>query len=80
MQLPPTDPPQPPEDGANDEALWLKISELEHQHRDLDDAISAMQTMPAPQLLKIQRLKKLKLHLKERIQRLKDRLNPDIIA
>jgi hypothetical protein len=50
------------------------------EHRDLDTAIEALERMVAGDQLQIQRLKKRKLVLKDRIMRLEDQLTPDIIA
>ena len=43
-------------------------------------AIDALQSQPHPDSLQIQRLKKRKLILKDRITALEDKLLPDIIA
>ena len=62
------------------ESLKKKITELKTEHRDLDDVITHLtETRPFDQL-QIQRLKKRKLALKDRIARLEDQLLPDIIA
>ncbi|GGY50372.1 YdcH family protein [Parvularcula lutaonensis] len=70
----------PDPDGANDEALALKIKELEQEHRDLDQAIAMMEERMPYDRLTIGRMKKRKLVLKDQIQELRDRLFPDIIA
>jgi len=57
-----------------------KIQELIIQHRDLDMAIQALIESGKSDKLQIQRLKKQKLHLKDRIARLENELLPDIIA
>lgn len=57
-----------------------KIEELKIQHRDLDDAIKALLMMGSADMIQIQRLKKQKLKLKDRINLLEDDLLPDIIA
>ena len=67
-------------DGANDEAIALKISALEEEHRDLDAAILALETTSPYERLVIARLKKKKLQLKDQIQGLKEQMFPDIIA
>jgi hypothetical protein len=67
-------------DGANDEALKLKISELEQEHRDLDQAILTMEERMPYDRLTIGRMKKRKLALKDQISELRDQLFPDIIA
>jgi hypothetical protein len=60
--------------------LRRELAELGQQHRDLDVAIAAMVALPNPDTIRIQRLKKRKLALKDRIAALEDRLLPDIIA
>jgi hypothetical protein len=55
--------------------------QLRQEHRDLDAAIQAMVEAGAgTDTIRIQRLKKRKLVLKDRITALEDRLLPDIIA
>ena len=67
-------------DGANDEALAIKLAAFEEEHRDLDSAIRAMEQAAPHERVTIARLKKKKLQLKDKIQTLKDQLLPDIIA
>jgi hypothetical protein len=62
------------------EVLRAERRVLRQQHRDLDDAIAALEAKSAPDMLQIRRLKKQKLGLKDRIARIEDRLTPDIIA
>ena len=50
------------------------------EHSDLDQAITVLSDSAAADRLMIQRLKKKKLQLKDKIKRLEDRLTPDIIA
>jgi hypothetical protein len=57
-----------------------QLTRLQQEHRDLDAAISALQHSPGSDLLQVQRLKKRKLHLRDRIAHLEDLLTPDIIA
>ena len=62
-------------------AAWK--SELEHlrqEHRDLDAAIEALTHLGSADRLQVQRLKKRKLSLRDRISFLDDQLTPDIIA
>jgi len=57
-----------------------KLEELRSEHRDLDAVIARVaETMPFDQI-QLQRLKKRKLILKDRIALLESRLLPDIIA
>ncbi|HEV2557140.1 MAG TPA: DUF465 domain-containing protein [Microvirga sp.] len=60
--------------------LESELARLKQEHRDLDTAIEALENMVAGDQLQIQRLKKRKLVLKDRIIRLEDQLTPDIIA
>nr|WP_245514374.1 DUF465 domain-containing protein [Camelimonas lactis] len=56
------------------------MARLRQEHRDLDAAIVALSEAGSVDLLQLQRLKKRKLLLKDRIRRLQDELTPDIIA
>ncbi|KQW21919.1 MAG: YdcH family protein [Afipia sp.] len=58
----------------------LELAKLQQEHRDLDAAIDALHHSPAPDLLRLQRLKKRKLQLRDRISFLEDQITPDIIA
>jgi hypothetical protein len=60
--------------------IQRQLAELRQEHRDLDEAIAAMTSAPVADTMGIQRLKKRKLALKDRIAKLADRLLPDIIA
>ena len=62
------------------EILCLAIEVLRGEHRDLDAAISALQEKAGSDRLTIQRLKKRKLRLKDKIVHLEDQIIPDIIA
>jgi hypothetical protein len=57
-----------------------ELAELRQEHRDLDAAIEALAESPMPDTIRIQRMKKRKLALNDRIAALDDRLLPDIIA
>ena len=65
---------------ANDEDLNLRLSLLEQEHRDLDAAIEALASKAFHDRLRIARLKKKKLKLKDEIKRIRDKITPDIIA
>ena len=64
----------------NDEVLQIQLAVFKSEHRDLDDAISALVEKGTADQLTLKRLKKRKLALKDKISRLEDRLTPDIIA
>jgi hypothetical protein len=53
---------------------------LKREHRDLDDAIHALQSTATGDPFTLKRLKKQKLTLKDRITQLEDEITPDIIA
>lgn len=59
--------------------LRVKLEILRREHRDLDDAIRAMDETRGDQLA-LRRLKKQKLLLRDRIAIIEDKLTPDIIA
>ena len=60
--------------------LIAQLSILEQEHRDLDDIIHRLHEQKTINLLQMQRLKKRKLLLKDKIENLKDKIEPDIIA
>jgi hypothetical protein len=65
---------------VSNSAIRNELAQLRQEHRDLDTAIEALQNQPRPDNLQLQRLKKKKLVLKDRISALEDKLLPDIIA
>ena len=58
----------------------MKLAELEFEHRDLDDVINNLTRLTDFDQIKVSRLKKRKLALKDQITSLRGRLIPDIIA
>ena len=64
---------------TNDE-LIKKLKEYEEEHRDLDQILIQLQEKHTVDFLQIQRLKKRKLILKDRIDNIKNELEPDSIA
>lgn len=63
-----------------DDVLRVELEVFRRQHRDLDEAITALQEKGTSDQLTIKRLKKQKLMLKDLIFKIEDRLTPDIIA
>ena len=61
------------------EALKAKIAELKKEHRDLDEAIAKVEQASGDGL-RVQRMKRRKLALKDQIAKLESQLLPDIIA
>lgn len=65
----------------DDRTVWkAELEHLRQEHRDLDAAIEALMLHGTGDRLQIQRLKKRKLSLRDRMRLLEDQLTPDIIA
>lgn len=62
------------------EQLKAKLEELELEHRDLDDVINNLMNQSDFDQIKVGRLKKRKLALKDQITSLRGHLIPNIIA
>jgi hypothetical protein len=60
--------------------LQRQIERLREEHRDLDAAIEALTHAGAADRLQMQRIKKRKLALRDRLAMLEDLTTPDIIA
>jgi hypothetical protein len=60
--------------------LREQLARLRAEHRDLDAEIAAEEARSLPDQLHIQRLKRRKLALKDRITAIEDQLLPDITA
>ncbi len=69
-----------PTEMSFEEMIRVKLGVLRRAHRDLDEAIHALETTGRPDMLTLRRLKKQKLALKDQIARIEDQLIPDIIA
>jgi|TARA_B100000959_G_C14540662_1_gene443426 hypothetical protein len=65
---------------GDQENIKKKINELLEQHSELDDAIERINEKIPFDQIKLQRLKKRKLILKDEINKLKSKILPDIIA
>ena len=63
-----------------EDVLQIELEVLKQEHRDLDEAVLALEERGIRDQLTIQRLKKKKLALKDKIAVIEDRLTPDIIA
>jgi hypothetical protein len=57
-----------------------RLAQLKLEHGDLDAAIEALRIAPSLDQLRLARLKKQKLRLRDEIAQIEDRLIPDIIA
>ena len=61
-------------------SLKKKLDSLIVEHRDLDDVIGVVSSSHAIDLMKLKRLKKRKLSIKDEIRYIQSKLLPDIIA
>ena len=66
--------------GDDETALRAELARRQQEHRDLDAAIEALAGAPSHDQIQVQRLKKRKLVLRDRITFIEDQLTPDIIA
>ena len=57
-----------------------ELRQLRIEHRDLSDAVKALEAIGPVDQLQIRRFKRRRLMIKDRIRDLEDRLTPDIIA
>lgn len=62
------------------EVLRVELEVMKREHRDLDESIRALNDRGTADQLMLQRLKRSKLRLKDKIAVIEDRLTPDIIA
>ncbi len=69
-----------PHEMTPEELLRFKLETLRREHRDLDEAIQALEENPGTDMFTLKRLKKQKLRLKDEIAVLEDKITPDIIA
>ena len=69
-----------PEQMNHEGVLRVKLAGLRDEHRDLDEAIHALEAKGTADALTLRRLKKQKLCLKDQIAAIEDELTPDIIA
>ena len=64
----------------DEQALHAEVKLMRQEHSDLDAAIEALSHMPVPDQLRIARLKRKKLQLRDEIVKIESRILPDIIA
>ena len=61
-------------------AFQAEVDRLREEHRDLDAALQALLDLGRVDQLQVQRFKKRKLALRDRLAYLEDQMTPDIIA
>ncbi len=72
---------EPPASEAPDsETARRRLAKLRQEHEDLDASVQALEAVGHPDQIRIARLKKRKLGLRDEMARLEDALLPDIIA
>ena len=69
-----------PSELSFEEMLRIKLEVLRREHRDLDQAIHALEETGRPDQLTLRRLKKQKLSLKDQIVKIEEQPIPDNIA
>ena len=61
-------------------SLIAELQRLRVEHKDISDAVVALEALGQADQLQIRRFKRRKLMLKDLIQQLEDQITPDIIA
>lgn len=65
---------------ADERELRARVQAMRQEHADLDAAIEALAQMPLPDQLRIARMKRRKLALRDEIVKIEARILPNIIA
>ncbi len=68
------------DDEPSEEELLELLESLRQEHRRIDNEIAALYELGVADVLKIRRMKKIKLSIKDQIAYLENQLTPDIIA
>ncbi|GGX69163.1 hypothetical protein GCM10011309_18880 [Litorimonas cladophorae] len=67
-------------EGLSDDELLILLKRLRTEHRAVDSEIKALAETGVMDMLKIRRMKKIKLAMKDRIAFIENQITPDIIA
>jgi hypothetical protein len=65
---------------VSDAELMEMVSALKEEHRRIDQEIDALLETGVADMLKVRRMKKIKLSMKDQIAYLENQITPDIIA
>ncbi len=65
---------------VSDAELMEMVSALKEEHRRIDQEIEALLETGVADMLKVRRMKKIKLSMKDQIAYLENQITPDIIA
>jgi len=68
------------EDEVHQAEMRELLADLKSEHRGIDKEIEALEELGVIDVLKIRRMKKVKLSIKDQITFLENQLTPDIIA
>lgn len=79
-QPPYTSEDETPEEELSEEALLVLLKTLKNEHRAIDKEIKALAETGVMDMLKLKRMKKVKLAMKDKIAFIENQLTPDIIA
>ena len=69
-----------PDNEVDEEEMHALLAELKNEHRRIDNEIEALEQTGVVDVLKIRRMKKIKLSIKDQIVFIENQLTPDIIA
>jgi len=72
--------PQTEDQDPSEEELVALLQTLKTEHRRIDDEIKALEENGVTDMLKIKRMKKFKLSVKDQMAYLENMITPDIIA
>ncbi len=79
-ETPTENPENPSVDEPSESELLTLLETLRAEHRAIDKEIKAMFETGVSDMLKIKRMKKVKLAMKDKIAFLENQITPDIIA
>ena len=75
-----TDDPNDMSDDPERAEMMVLLGELKTEHRRIDSEVNALIETGVADMLKVKRMKKIKLSIKDQIVYLENQLTPDIIA
>jgi len=78
--MPPDIPESETIEELSDDELLALVQKLKAEHRAIDKEIKALTETGVLDVLKIQRMKKIKLSMKDKIAFIENQITPDIIA
>jgi len=79
-ELPPDMPDTENVEELSDAELLALLNQLKDEHRAIDNEIKALSETGVLDVLKIQRMKKIKLSMRDKIAFIENLITPDIIA